>query len=233
MNRLAFFVEGYTELLFVEKLIQEMAGKSNVRIESRRIRGGTTIPRSSIQIKAVQPDTGQRYYVLIVDCGNDKQVKSRIMEEHGNLTRKGYSKIIGLRDVRPDFTYADIRNLESGLRTYIKTKLIPVQFVLAVMEIEAWFLAESSHFARIDPAITVETILATLGFDPVNDDMEKRLTPTEDLNNCYAIAGKQYQKGASDTVDAIDYNELCLNTINRFSHLKNLVENIEVFLTSS
>lgn len=43
------------------------------------------------------------------------------------------------------------------------------------MEIEAWFLAETAHFPKIDPSITVEEIKKTLLFDPENDDMSLRL----------------------------------------------------------
>ncbi|OWK45365.1 hypothetical protein FRUB_01696 [Fimbriiglobus ruber] len=50
--------------------------------------------------------------MLIVDCGGDHQVKSRILEEHENLTKTSYQKIVGIRDVRPDFTSADIPRLE-------------------------------------------------------------------------------------------------------------------------
>jgi hypothetical protein len=38
MSKLAVFVEGYTEVVFVDKLIEEIAGESNIRIEHREIR---------------------------------------------------------------------------------------------------------------------------------------------------------------------------------------------------
>jgi len=40
MKKIAIFVEGYTELVFVEKLFREIAGESNVLVEPRKIRGG-------------------------------------------------------------------------------------------------------------------------------------------------------------------------------------------------
>ncbi len=164
------------------------------------------VRRTMALIKAAQPANGQRYFVLIVDCGGDRLVKDRIREEHQGLTTKGFSKIIGMRDVRPQFTRAEIPRLEANLPTYIRTSLIPVEFVLSVMEIEAWFLSETTHFARIDPAITVESIRNTLGFDPVNDDMAERQTPSQDLNDCYALAGKAYEKHTSkNTTDVLDY----------------------------
>jgi hypothetical protein len=232
MNKLAVFVEGYTEVVFVEKLIEEIAGETNVLIERREIRGGGTKRRTFALVRAAKPDTGQRYFVMIIDCGGDHLVKERVLEEHRNLTNAGYSKIIALRDVRPDFTHADIPRLETGLRTYIKSSLIPVKFILAILEIEAWFLAESTHFPRIDPAITVAAIIATLAFDPEHDDMSARPTPADDLNRCYAIGGKTYEKHmAKDTVEALDYALVYLDLPPRIPYLARLIGGISLFLS--
>lgn len=230
MNKLAVFVEGLTEILFVEKLIEEIAGQQKVLIEQRRIRGGSNALRTSITINAARPNTGQKYYVLLFDCGGDEAVKTRVREEHENLTRSGYSRIIGLRDVRPTYTYAEIPQLERGLLRYIRTSLIPVTFILSIMEIEAWFLAEATHYPRIDLNITVSAIRERLGFDPENDDMEQRGHPANDLNNCYAIGGKSYQKGRRTTVDALDYALVYIHLVNKFSHLKQLTSLIDGFL---
>jgi hypothetical protein len=117
MKRLAVFVEGYTEVVFVERLIEEIAGHNRVQIEHRQIRGGSSTPRIVRQISASSP-TGQKYYVLLFDCGGDSQVKTRILEEHENLTKNGYSRVIGIRDVRPTFSYGEIARLESSLPKY-------------------------------------------------------------------------------------------------------------------
>ena len=47
-------------------------------------------------------------------------------------------------------------------------------FILAIMEIEGWFLAETTHYGRIDPAITVAAIKETLKFDPGSVRCEAR-----------------------------------------------------------
>ena len=232
MNRLAIFVEGYTEVAYVEKLIEEIAGKNRVLIEHRRIQGGSSVKRTIKIIKAAKPATGQQYFVLLIDCGGDESVKTRIIEEHENLTRSGYSRIIGLRDVRPNFTYAEIPRLEMNLPRYIRTSLAPVTFILAVMEIEAWFLSETTHFQRIDPSITVAAIKATLGFDPENDDLEQRNNPAEDLNNCYCIGGKTYTKRqAQVTIDALDYLCFYMELQNKIKYLQRLIAVIDAFLT--
>jgi hypothetical protein len=231
MHKLAIFVEGHTEVVFIARLIEEVAGKNKVLIEHREIRGGTSTRRTFGVVRGAQPDTSRKYFVLIVDCGGDRQVKARILEEHENLTRAGYAKIIGLRDVRPDYTYLELARLEAGLPKYIKSSLIPVEFVLAVMEIEAWFLAETSHFTRIDPGIKLAAVPLLLGFDPESDDLEKRPTPAADLAKCYDLGGKAYQKDAAlDTVEALDYARMYLDVRIRFRHLDRLISSLEAFL---
>lgn len=233
MNKLAVFVEGYTEVVFVERLIEEIAGKNNVLIEHREIRGGSRARRTFARVRAAQEVTGQKYFVMIVDCGGDSLVKERIREEHENLTRSGYAKIIGLRDVRPDFSYAEIPRLEDSLLRFIQTSLAPVEMYLAVMEIEAWFLAETPHFPKIAPAITVQAIRTTLSFDPESEDMEQRPTPTSDLIACYAIGGQLYQKRAArTTVDALSFEMIYLELHNKFKHLQRLIDSIGAFLAS-
>jgi hypothetical protein len=234
MNRLAIFVEGKTEVLFTEKLLLEIAGEHKIRIETRRITGGTSARRRSMLIQAAKPDTGQKYFVLIVDCSGDRMVKGRIMEEHENLTRAGYQNIIGIRDVRPEFTFADLPRLEASLPRYIRTSLIPVEFVLAVMEVEAWFLGETTHFSRIDPTITLPAITTALGFDLASGDIQSRAAPADDLNTCYAIGGKTYQKRHTQlqaTVDAIDYAIVYCDLGKRFPHLGRFIACIDAFLT--
>jgi hypothetical protein len=232
MKKLAMFVEGYTEAVFAEKLIEEIAGEKRVRIDRKKVLGGRKAPRTMMMIKAAAPDIGQEYYFLIIDCGGDELVKTRILEEHENLTKSGYSGLIGVRDVRPKFTYGDIPRLQRNLPAYIKTKLAPVTFILAIMEIEAWFLAETTHYSRIEPSITVAAIRANLGFDPENDDLEQRPHPAHDLNACYAIGGKSYAKGqAKATVDALDYALIYMELRLRFFYLDRLINLIDAFLT--
>jgi hypothetical protein len=233
MNKMAIFVEGYTEVVFMDRLIEEIANENKVRIEWRLISGGVTCPRTSRQIKAAQRDSGQEHFVVIFDCGGDDAVKSRMLMEYPHLTEAGYSKIICVRDVYPKFTYAEIPALKATLPKHVKTKPIVVDFILSIMEIEAWFLAEHSHFAKIDPAITLAAIVAGLQFDPEKDDMQLRPTPADDLNKCYALGAKAYEKwNAKATVDALDYVHVYAGLVDRFPYLKQLCAIIETFLQS-
>lgn len=231
MKRLAFFVEGYSELLFVEKLIWKIAGSRVVRIERGSIKGGKTIPKRFEIFTAKNVTSGEEYYVLIVNCQGDSQVKTRMIEEHRSFTSQGYEKIIGLRDVFPDFQHSDIPQLQTRMQQNFDTSLTPAEVILSTMEIESLFLGESTHFEKIDPAITASSIKARLGFDPVSDDMELRPEPAADLANCYAIAGKTYNKYlVKDTIDVLDFDHVYLTQPARFQSLAQLVSNIDNFL---
>jgi len=233
MNKLAMFVEGYTEQEFATRMIQEIARVNSVAIQWRKIIGGTTCRRRSRLIRSHSADNQHQHFIVIYDCGGDAAVKTRMREEYDNLAGAGYSKIICVRDVYPEFSHADIPRLEQGLPYLVKTKPIVVSFVLSVMEIEAWFLAEHHHFAAIDPAITIEAIVHSLHFDPSVDDMRQRPTPAQDLKACYTIAGKTYNKNmakAKRTVDALDVANVYCHLVDRFPYLKVFCDELTAFL---
>jgi hypothetical protein len=232
MRRIAFFVEGYSEMLFVERLVVAIAGKNEVRIEEVRIKGGRTVPKSMVTVKAADDDIGQEYYVLIVDCGGDHQVRSRLDEEHQRLTEKGYEKIVCIRDVRPLFTREEIPRLYAGLNSGINATLAPVDFILSIMEVEAWFLAEFNHYEKIDPTITSQAITSLLAYNPITDDPALRDKPASDLNLSYAVAGKTYSKGeASRTIHALDYAYVYTDLADRIPEVRRLVDHVDSFLT--
>ena len=234
MKRLAIFVEGYSELLFIEKLIWKIAGSKIVRIDRGNIKGGKTIPKRFEIFTATNVTSGEEYYVLIVNCQGDRQVKTRMLEEHKSFTDQGYEKILGLRDVFPDFQHSDIPRLKTHMQQDFDTSLAPVEVILSIMEIESLFLGEATHFEKIDPAITIDAIKARLGFDPISDDMELRTEPAADLANCYAIAGKTYNKSlVQNTIDVLDFDLIHLTQPARFQSLARLVSNINNFLFTS
>lgn len=230
---MAIFVEGYTEVVFVDKLIREIARENTVLIQWRRINGGTSCPRSNHQIMAEGPHAGQEHFVVIHDCGGDDAVKTRMMEEYARLAANGYSKIVCIRDVYPKYSAAEIPALEAGQRLYVRTVPIVVDFILSIMEVEAWFLAEHTHFQAIDPAITVPAIVAALHFDPSIDDMQLRPTPADDMVACYALGGQEYIKGhAQVTVDALDCAYVYAGLVEKFPQLQRLCDIITDFLRS-
>jgi hypothetical protein len=231
VHRFALFVEGQTEQEFCDKLILAIAGQK-ARIEKRKLSGGATTRRRTQMIEAVAPDTGQRYYVLIVDCGGDESVKSRIVEEYDGLVRTGYRSIVGLRDVYP-IVRTEVEKLAKGLSYKVKTSPVQVVFVLAIMETEAWFIAEHTHLAKVDPRLTPEFVESHLGFNPNRDDMQLLDNPAADLQRIYSLVGRSYSKKRdriNELVGRLDYLRIYLDLPIKYAPLRTLVASIDAFL---
>jgi len=229
MKKLAIFVEGQTERLFIYKLIKEIAGNRQVAItQEQKIQGQNF---TIIEAERITDET--KYYVLIRDCRNDDQVKTSIIEVAESLAKKRYEKIIGLRDVYPK-RHSEIPELQKWRNYRVPTKHLPINIMLAVMEIEAWFLAETSHFIRIDPRLTNDTIKTVLGgFDPTVNCVELRYHPAQDLDAIYHYAGFAYTKRKNNclrTVDSLDYSALYLSLQNTIPCLGSFINEIDTFL---
>lgn len=237
MKKLVFFVEGTTEMLFVEKLLTEIAEKNDVHITKKRIRGGGKsgkVRKTITEVDAVGEVGGERFFVLIYDCGNDSIVAQRIKDEHSSLTAAGYEKIVGIRDVRPDFTKDEIPRLERGMRMYLKTSLAPVVFILSTMEIEAWFLAEYNHFTKVHEDLTVEFIESATGLNLRTFDSSLREHPAADMSAIYRLRGLDYEKfNAAETISKLDFDFIYAELSAGIPEIGLLSNTIDEFLSSA
>lgn len=232
-NRLAVFVEGQTEQIFMQKLIREIAGEANLQLQTMKAFGRSK--KRFLQQQYTTPDLPDiRYFVLIVDSGGDETVVSDILEQYESLAKKGYSRILGLRDVRPRWSRRDIPKLERGIAKAMRQlprSALPVDVLLAVMEIEAWFIAEYSHLEKI--RITREAIKRELGFDPSTDDIEMVDNPSVLLNRAYKLVGRSYKKKKGQVqavVNRLDYERLYLGISQEVPRLGALVRALDLFL---
>jgi hypothetical protein len=235
MKKIAFFVEGQTEQVFINQLLREIATQKDIAITLYKLEGGSSVPkRETIVPQSYTNPINPKYEALIYDCGNDEKVKSDILENMPNLATRGYSEILGIRDL---FPITDLARLERGLQFVPRNLLplpIPYTIIVAVNEIEAWFLAECNHFQCIDPLLTHELILKKVGFDPCTDDMTLLTQPAEDLKTIYQLVGKTYNKKKNNierTVSCLDYANLYLNLSQKITKLKMLIAKIDAFLT--
>ncbi len=235
-RRLAIFVEGQTEQLFVARLVREIAGEHRLQIDSRKAIGRQG-RRYLCQQYVTPSDPSKRYYLLVVDSSSDESVAADIVEQYDRLSKKGYSRIIGLRDVYGKFKYRDVPKLERGIQRSLATlrpRRVPVDIVLAVMEIEAWFIAEEEHFKQIHPSLTVTAIKKRLGLDPSRDDVERIAHPSRELDRIYRLAGKRYRKKkpiARRTIRSLDYENLYVNVSTRVPRFAALVGHVDAFLS--
>jgi len=219
MKKIAIFVEGQTELLFMDRLVHELAVSEGLVVELAEASGGSSRARRMKILKRAQPAEGRQCYVLIVNCGGDSMVKSDILERHHGLAAAGFALVLGLRDVYGQFRYEDVPRLRESLRYGLPRRNPVVEIILSVMEIEAWFLAEHTHFQRIARELTPERIARQLRFDPRWDDLERRWHPAQDLDRAYQLGGARYTKqrgNVARTLDCLDFALLLAEVPRRF-----------------
>ncbi len=222
-------------MIFARRLVEEIAGRSKVQFRLETISGaGPSAIMTLSGSSHASATAGTLYFVLIFNCQNDEKVKSAILDRYKNLERASYSMIIGIRDLYPR-PLSEINVVKQNLRTRLPTKGIPIAIVLAVAEIEAWFIWEHTHFKRVDPGLDAAAIAATFGFDPRSDNVESIAHPSELLDNIYGTVGKAYKKKRNQvqrTVDNLDYASLYMQAPASVPHLKELLDLIDTFLGS-
>lgn len=202
-KKVAVFVEGLTEQEFVVRLLTELAGKRGISFNIQKQHGGC------LTFVELRSHPKPEVEVLIANCDTDNQVKSQIADQYDSLNRAGYSLIIALRDVYP-LTHQDIPELQKYMSTGLPNGGIPIHLHLAILEVEAWFLEELSHFKRIDQNITEADLLAG-GFDPEKTRAFDLEHPAVILDEIYKRAGKRYTKKRSRiqrTIDALSYEDV-------------------------
>ncbi|MCH7618672.1 MAG: hypothetical protein IH880_02730 [Candidatus Marinimicrobia bacterium] len=205
MKKIAFFVEGQTEQIFVQSLIEFIAQGKNVEIFSKRGNLGRKKPRRYMDIDEKKIGTGKDYYVLITNSSSEDSIVSDIRELYQNLVKQGYSAIIGLRDVKPSFERNKIPQLRSGMHSSVSSlEPIAIDFFLSIMEVEAWFLAENTHFLRLSPDLTEERVRGEIGFFPDNNNAESLDDPSGVLTEIYALVGVEYDKSRAVVQRVVD-----------------------------
>jgi len=230
MKKMSIFCEGLTEQLFAERLIAGVLGKKALIIKAES--DGKMGSRSIKILTAKAPDSHHEFFIQIVNCNGDKNVGSDIRELYKKLVGAGkFSAIVAIRDVYPILQHL-VPDLLSNLPKFVPTKPVAVTWVVAIREIEAWFLAEDTHLQKIDAALNAAMVKAALGFDPHADDMQIRDHPADDLHKTYQLVGKAYTKDfarINRTVSALDFDRLYLELGDRLPALKLLNQAITDF----
>jgi hypothetical protein len=208
MKKIAIFVEGRTEQDFAKRLLSEIIGHNRITIESFKASGGAKGSKRTLTLLARSTTDTREFFAQVVDCGTDSRVNSDIRENYQGLVAAGFDAIVGIRDVYPEFTLADVPALRRGLKYGIRTKPIDPVITLGVMEIEAWFIREHTHFARVHADLSESAVQAALGFDPSEQTCEHIANPAEALASVYRTVGLGYSKRTAQVsriIMALDY----------------------------
>ena len=227
MRKIAIFVEGLTERQFVTSLIKELVGRRGLQIDyAQQFRNKVTIRHV--------PSAGDiEFFVLVVDCCNDEQVVTQIRDQYSSLVSAGFTSIMGLCDVYP-FPRAAIDTLKAKRNACLPTGGVTPTMHLAVMETEAWFIAEVSHFAKVVPTLTIQRI-QNGGFDVTGRSPESWDHPAEILDNIYKLArcryldrkGKKTRRRIQRTVDALSLDNLYVAVQHNVPALRNFIADVE------
>jgi len=226
MKKIAVFVEGQTELIFMKELITQVVGTRGLVISSGKFMGGNKSPRMLTELKISTPDNTTQYYFMIYDCATDNRVKTDIIDQLQSLQNASFTNIIGIRDVYPD----DIAKVKKYLFYGIPKSSIKISIILAVNETEAWFLAEDMHYNKIDPKLTLDIANCEAKIDLKIASTETIPHPAEILNNIYQHVGKAYHKDKKQvqrTVNKLDYANLYMGVRMRNNSLNELLTSIE------
>jgi len=233
MKRIALFVEGQTEQIFAGKLLCEFIGKRRLcirNLDSSILKNCTENP---ILFTAQDIDMDTEYYFEIYDCGGDNKVQSTIRDNFDSLRKASFSFVIGIRDVHPN---SDLDKLRAMVDAYLPNNpVLPVRIIFAVREVEAWFLAEETHYHRIHKLLSFEVANKIAGKEIAGIDVSKDSTetiwhPADTLKRIYMKGKTTYNKHEGKvqrTVDALNYENLYINVRRRNNSLNELLTCLE------
>lgn len=206
-SKIAVFVEGQTELVFVREFLKMWYGYDANEI------GFSCYSLHSNQYHDTSYSLGSEdssNYYIIVNVGNDNSVLSKVIARVGYLRNKGYQMVIGLRDMYSKMYVQDVKNHKindkvtqdhiSDVKGYLKKEKLDdfVDIHFAIMEIEAWFLGMPHFFEGLSESLTKDNIESKVGIN-IDDDPEKTyFHPAVVVNKIYRIEGKQYDKHLSE-----------------------------------
>ncbi len=213
-KKIAFFVEGQTEKIFVFKFLSEYLGWLNLCNTQRDNYGRISF------IEATNCTGNTTFHIRIYDVhgGNSSTPLSTLKENIEKLVyNENFSLFISLADLyNGKNKQDDFEQTRNDQQEFINRKLSKysqkIKFILAVMETEAWFLADYNFPCKLDSLLTPDYINEKLGIDIRTNDVEKILCPSKTINNIYNLIGQEYKKKEGQayriTENLIDYNTL-------------------------
>jgi len=216
MRRIAIFVEGQTEQIFLSKLVKELLGQKNV-----------TVVEQSCGTKVALTNDALKFFVLVYDCRGDVAVKSQILKHRRSLLESGYQHIIGLRDVYPQ-KISDIPQLKQHLGYMLPQADLPAQIFLAIMEVESWFIQEHTHFkSNTGIEYRTEDFIRIIGLNPAEVSTETINHPYDSLVALYNHAAQAHDKSKATSEKlskSLDYSKLCYEDTKMNGSLNDFVD---------
>ncbi len=207
--KIAIFVEGQTEQIFITKLLYNFFPPEKIQILSTRRNGRHE------EINILDKASHAEYFVLIYVAEGDNRALSALKDYYPKMEHRGFTKFFVLRDLKSQeykkFGDAIIDKQRSFINQINSKKNIFLHY--SKMEIEAWFLAAPQLFYEIDKRLTVQNIKKTIGQDlDVVDPEIAFKSPASEVKRIFKSIDQSYSKSETDVkeiVSHIDWAELC------------------------
>lgn len=213
--KIAVFVEGQAEMLFVVDLLQKYSFFDSQKVGYKCI--NLTADRfEEINSKSAGSHNSE-YYYQIVNVNNDNLVITKIKRSITDLASKGFEIVIGLRDVfgenykkltsgRQIVNEEIIRKMYETQCSLIRSDIIEVSLHFAVMEFEAWMLALMKIQAELDRHRDTEMYIAK-SLNEI-DSVETIYHPTTVLKKLMTMSGQKYDKKEKDLLSILSQIDL-------------------------
>lgn len=240
MIKIAIFTEGQTELIFVRSLLERVIDCGRLSFVCIKLHGDK---EESVPYSYRSPNP--KVHFLILNVQNDARVLSAIKMKEKNLFKKGYHRIIGLRDMyskyyrnhSPKVINENLNNeiICATMKT-INTMSNPgkIKFYFAIMEVEAWFLSMYNLFCKINDMLSTDYLKTKLKIDLKAIDPQKEFyKPSDMINEIFSLIGLEYDKSKSDSekicskmevkdFDSATENDRCSTFKDFFGEIRNI-----------
>lgn len=227
MRKIAFFVEGNTEFAFLRLFLRFFLDINHIEISNDKKH------KNVIIVEAHSKNTN--YYISINNCGADNRIVSELRDAEARLLAEGFENAVLLRDAHPT-KKSKVPLLEQGIKKEIKKLKIPTTLILAIMEIEAWFLAEYTHMAKIDRQLTPEFIKKYRGYDLRHYNVEKIEKPSDELKDIYKLVKRGYNKSPQSinkVIKNLDFKLLTSELSKKYKSIHTLIAIINSYISAN
>ena len=206
-RKLAVFVEGQTELIFVREFLKQWY---NYDVDIVGFDCYNLLANEFCDTSYKHGSENSENYFFLVNVGNDGSVLSSILGRMRFLQNKGFQLVVGLRDMyskqyikdagkREIIDAVSQQHIESvkGILQSLENGHI-VDFHFAIMEVEAWLLGIPRFLEKVDKRLTLDNVMQNTGINLKEDPEKTVFHPAAELGRIYSSVGKQYDKHQSD-----------------------------------
>lgn len=209
-RKIAIFVEGDTELVFVRHFLNTWYNYDSNRlgVECYKLQSNS---KNSVPYPIGSRNSENFYEIIIV--GNDNSVISKMLARAEELGNAGFSSIIGLRDMFCDL-YHQASTHGRVISTLLNDKFIhaaqnvidqsklsnkkDIHLYFAIMEVEAWLLGLNRLPIMIDSTLEATEIKEKLGIDLSQDPEKSIYHPAVVLKKIFELSERSYDKHTAD-----------------------------------